>query len=550
MSITNFAKKIPNYLNVDGNERLELQEGTKDFAWTRFQPTNSSTSSINTAQGQISFNQSLSDAFYHLPSTRLVVNLQLSIAAASNVQAGTVVNYAATDYVALVPDSLFQTVSAQINSTEIADTYGKLQTNHIKTHLLKLMSYNPTYANQIAYEEYFFMDGGATASANLFPNKMFARVATVPQFATSNNTIQLINGLNGGLTNNIIVVGSTAPNGVQPATGVDSEVFQANTATGNPYFYQTTNPAYNASFDKRVQLCTTSQPVSFTVPLKYLYPEICSIPRLENSFNFSLTLTTNPVATMLFSGSQVAVGTVYIQSMYLDIPAYHLNPTYEAQLVSSYLQKTSERNYYIDWALVKHPVPIQPGTTNVNAVWTSIIKRPPVAAFVFMIYDSDSAIGTGNQNGNPYRLINFQPTSDTLTIANTYTYPNGGGRQVVNNSYQVYYDDYKKVQNILYNYGSQMIDYKTFISHKFFIPYDLRDKSDAMFVDATSPSKDMSISINIPSSAIIATTSGNAATGDTQGGQASLYVLLGTVNSTEINRSPNQLSIRPNIGFF
>lgn len=540
MSRSNLLIKPQRFLDPNLLDKYIGEEGGKDFYWQTWPANSAGASTFNTSRANINFNVALADSYYLLPCSRLLVSLQVSQLSGSNPSSGVANPFPTTSNVAFTPDSLFSNVSAQIGSTEIADQSGKLTYNYMATHLLKCLTYTPPYANSIAGQEFFYIDSGLDGGCNINPFSSSATVATVAS---------VTGGLGGGTNNNVVVVGDAAGVGAQAGSNVD--FLQSNTANGNSNCAFHENPYYNKSFVARASASNNGALIQFELPLLFCYPALASIVGLKNGFNFQLSLFMNPASMMLFSASGEVAGTVIIQNMQLQIPCFTVNPSYEAKLLSLRRDNVVEQNFYTDVQVYQTPQLYTPGSCSITPSWNGILKRKPIAMFFLMQYIAETGNQSGNQNGNIHRYFNFQPVSDQLSIANTNFFPKAQRTSYGSQGgYQVIYQDYLKIMNILRDYGVSMIDYKTFSSTKFFLPYDCRDISDTVFTSNNSVPCDVNLNLTITSSGIAASNANAGLTGTFPGGNAYGYLIVLNRNSTKIRHSPNGISIEANCGSF
>lgn len=476
---------------------------------------------------------------YEYDLSRAVILLSFQLCTSGSQQNGYNANpLPAGAYVSPCPDCWFSQIQFRIGSTELSAQQGK-QYMHKTAHLIKLMTYTPYYANLVAGYEFFYRDTGVDASATTQPFNHFCSTVTVGAgtyntTAATTNTVQAWcgtlpnttgvpfpapasagNGTAGSAQFMVVGGGNTAtglasattyggawasqpttlntngiPTPIDVMAGVGGIAGTVN-ADGNPYNNITPNLKYNDGFRQRCLVTGVNSVTSggnyntIVVPLIYYIRALEIFRATTSGIAYQMMLQRPPDYETMFSANNATAGNaisnplpanagVRIVDMKLCIPAYTPSAEWAGKLQERLNAGTVSVRKYVDCDLYPYTTQLTSGMTSFNVVFPAVSNRRPVAALLALQFASDHL---QTQMGNTHRYIPFGVSTAQLQYGASTFYP-PDGRYTINSMYNdnvTLYRDFMKVCDIVTGNTANCISYQDFVTHKYFVPFDLRE---------------------------------------------------------------------------
>ncbi len=501
--------------------------GTKEFQWYTINPVIPVTAAIPVNR-EYRFVDTLKDRQFVLEHARVLLTFQITNAGAA---------YAGGEPVAISPDSLFQQVRIKLGNSDINSGYGFKDNNQHKwAHISKLIQYSPSHAQLVAQEELFYPDSSKTTSLSYnYPYQLAGVVVTE----------------NGQNTNYLQVGTTVGPAGAQP-NGVNAVVI---TGPGSGVLSLRNDPLYNQGWDKIHRRLVNSAPYCVSIPLKYYAPSLDALGDAMSGFTLEVVTKLNLDAEacfcqQIYNGAGVAytqyTAQLAVSDIKLQIPMY--TPNDEAlQLYVNRIERgfISVRKYVdvdvIQWSgqLVGN------GTvTTTLADFTSVLDRKPIAVLFGYQYAADYNTISGCCN----RYFNPQPSSAYMQLGNGQRFPRDPFQaNNTGNRYQEFYHSLLKVCDIVGPQKSMMLDYQSFLNHKFLFAFDLRDIDPSNFNIGGA----LRITFNanhaaIPAAPLVAANTNAGIYGNPPGGNANLFMFLIMERNIRVTQTPSGTTLDNN----
>lgn len=531
--------------------------GSQEFRWHVIQSQQIGKPSLNNASRNITFQDVLNNSYFRLSESHVILSLRITAADGTSA-------VSETSRVGITPDSFITYGQFKLGTQEIHNQ-GNKDRLYKSAHIEKLLSYEPSFAKEVSGHQYFYPDTGTVGGASRVPFSHKGAVGRIitPNTLTMSGAITNADGTyssgtagnNATILQNFLIVGNgdagiagvaTAVanvNGAAPAVTTLVDISRSDTANGNPAFVTEFNEIFNKGFYDREKRVNGSKIITISIPLKHYFRTLTAFNDVVTATNLECLIRLPSDAEMLMAIGAVGNGLrVMVQKAELRIPAY--TPNY---FVRSVLQKrlnvgeVSIRKF-IDWDYqVSIDLPVAATGTTVTYPG-NIDRRPLFFLFGFQyIGDFDST------TGNCHRYFNPQLTSAQISI--------GGGSPIAstylvgdatNNDQQAYFEELMKVADIINPCDGKALDWDSFQSHKYLVPFDMRDQlSDETINDIVS--KSVPVRFQTTHAAIPTTVADAANMCGFPGGGYRVVMFAGLERAIEVKVSSTGLVVKPGI---
>lgn len=545
-----------------------------------------SNAALNAADRTIRFNENLKSYFYDFQNMGVLLTFKNQTAAAAPA------DYLPGNFLSIISDGFFSTVRVKVGTEEINYGYGFKDRMHKWAHLSKLMRYNPTYAKMVEEYEYFYPDTGEQASCDRRKFTVNARVGTL----ATNVVTSALGGLVDvtGITQNTILVGHQGTVGAQasavlltPASaitllagggpgassvaslvdittsvsGIDittnpnfGVVANSVNPDGNPLFFIDDNKDYNKGFYARTKRSLTSAITTVWIPLKYYCPALEALGDVLTGVTLDVLLQRPLHADYMFSANKSSVaasvidlpalGLITIEKCELHIPILEPDDERRNMLISKITNGITDIRKYIDVDIMQSSVfPVN--TTTVIVDHINIIDRTPVAVFFGFQYAGEN----DKQTGNPHRYFNPKPSSSSVRIGNGASIPLNPFVTVAGgNDYVTLYRAFMDVCDIMGTSHGNMIDYQSFLNHKFLFAFDLRQIDKSSF--NLGANLKLTFNCNIAGSPVVVADDNGANgrfVGSAQTGPFHVWTFLLMERALQVTQTSGGTTIRANV---
>jgi len=304
-----------------------------------------------------------------------------------------------------------------------------------------------------------------------------------------------------------IALGGTTP------VGINQALIGTNTsADGNIYFRTKDNPLYNEGFTEACKLYAKSKAFAVVVPLRFYCPSLQALQGLYTGYTLALQITCPTFQEMLFSanrgtdvnpqgGNMLPLqGNIQFTNLIYRVPSYLPDEERLLELKRKQNSNITERRTYLDVDTIESPL-INPANGFFTINFPNCINAKPK----YVIIAFKQSISKNNQNGNTHMYFNPQLTSIRIRIGNTVYIPNNKAFACdpTKNDYTELFGELLKMQENTIRSGEwdeKLIDYETFINHKFFCVFDCNEIDSEVFNLQTAV--DLNVEVNINNSAI------------------------------------------------
>jgi hypothetical protein len=475
----NVVEVPPMIYNESEVTKFYREVGNRDFHWHIIASDNPQPAGWNGPSRTIRFTDTLRNYEYDLNRCGLLMSYSLCT---SGTQGAAPTNLNASSYVSPASDTFFDQVRFRIGATEISNMNGK-EYMHKAAHIKKLLEYDPTHQSMIEGFEYFYPDTGTDGSATRVKFSATAEVATLNGVtpvgagtiaaANTNNTFLL--GVQGG-------AGTQLGPAVNPLAGVGGVAGTVN-ADGNPFFFITDNPVYNQGFDRRTNKTLGNAINTIWIPLRFYVNALEAVKDAESGLAIEMILRRPIDPETMFAANNAAAGAaitapvpqnaaVNIVNLQFLIPAYTPSDYWKSNITAKLNHGAVSVRKYIDCDVLLATSQLVPAATSANITWTAVCNRRPVGCLIAYQFANDFQ----SQMGNTHRYFNPQFSSVQLQLGSGQFFPEQQITLTPNNLDNVaLYREFLRFSDITNGQQANCVDFKSFINHKFFVPFDMRD---------------------------------------------------------------------------